>query len=372
MPVPRRYVLNLADPDGPGWVHCISRCVRKAFLAGTVRGVSFEHRKQWVEDRLELLARVCSVEVAAYAVMSNHLHVVVRPRPDLARRWSDQETAERWLRLFPGRGRLLPDGSALSPEPAQVERIARDPDLLGKARARLSDVSWFMKLLKEGISRRANREDECTGSFWESRFTSVPLLDQAALIACMAYVDLNPVRAKMCDRPERSRHTGARQRIVARQNGRIRERIRPRGGSAAQQGKDITSAKAAASSAPQSSHEREKEAGIWLAPMAACTPARDPASYDARQVAITAEQYLSLLDLTGRVMAVGKSGRIPPELPAILKRLDLKVESWLATMLGHRAMSVGAIGSDAARQAEAARRGVAWVRSPASSALFAA
>jgi REP element-mobilizing transposase RayT len=96
---------HLDDPEAPGFYHCISRCVRRAFLCGEdeLPGRSFEHRKQWVEVRLLEVAEVFAVGVYAYAVMSNHLHVVVYVDPSATLAFSPAEIAQRWVRLTPVR-----------------------------------------------------------------------------------------------------------------------------------------------------------------------------------------------------------------------------------------------------------------------------
>ncbi len=97
-----------------------------------------------------------------YAIMSNHLHVVLRNRPDVVETWSDEEVALRWLQIFPGK-RI--EEQLGDPTTADVDALARDAERLAEVRSRLSDISWFMKALSEPIARIANRQDECSGLF---------------------------------------------------------------------------------------------------------------------------------------------------------------------------------------------------------------
>ena len=173
MTIARDKILPPASA-GPVWVHAISRCVRKAFLCGGRDG-RWNHRRGWVESRLCLLSGVFAVEVAAYAVMSNHLHVVLRLRPDVAAGWDAVGVVTRWRSVYAKR--YGPTGEPLPPDAAMVAVEAQDAAFVARCRERLADLGWLMKALKEGIAKRANREDGCTGAFWEGRYTSVPLLD---------------------------------------------------------------------------------------------------------------------------------------------------------------------------------------------------
>ncbi|MEP4889270.1 MAG: transposase, partial [Aliiglaciecola sp.] len=196
------------------YYHCVSRCVRRAYLCGEdkLTGKSYEHRRQWVEDRLLFLTTVFAIEVCAYAVMSNHTHVVLHVNSDKAKHWTDREIALRWHKLH--KGTLLSQrfASKEAPEFTDAEQITLH-STLSVYRSRLTDISWFMRELNEPIARQANQEDDCTGHFWEGRFKSQALLDEHALAACMVYVDLNPIRAKMATTPESSNHTSIQRRI---------------------------------------------------------------------------------------------------------------------------------------------------------------
>jgi hypothetical protein len=334
---------HLLDPTRPTWVHCTSRCVRRAFLAGD----RYEHRKVWLEERLQFLARCFAAEVAGYAVMANHVHVIVRLDRAVAMEWSDLEVARRWLSVYPRK--YLSDGTPVLPSEPEIASAATDPVQVGKWRLRLADLGWFMKAFKEPIARRANREDNCSGAFWEGRFHSVPLLDQAALIACMAYTDLNPIRAKVADRPERSHHTSGFRRIRARNRQAAAAKIRTR---------QPAKAKALLAKVGLSANATHAEDGLWLTPLARCQVGETLANKT-----FTADEYLTLLDATGRLLKAGKRGVIPPELAPILHRLDLSVDAWLATMLGWRMFAfTSALGHATTRATEAAKRGLSWIR----------
>ena len=161
---------EIVDESEVGIYHCINRCVRRVFLCGEdpLTGRNFDHRKTWIRNRVEQLASILAVEILDFAVLSNHIHVVLRNRPDLAQRWSDEEIALRWWRLFPHRRN--DDGTPANPEPHELLMIVADPAKLAERRKRLANLSWFVRTLCEPMARIANREDSCSGRFWEGRF----------------------------------------------------------------------------------------------------------------------------------------------------------------------------------------------------------
>jgi len=215
--VPRAEVF---DPDQICILHLIQRCVRRSFLTGLdpVSGKDFSFRREWIRARMERLASVFGIDVLSYAVLSNHLHVVARNRPDVVKTWSNEQIALRWLRVFPG---CHTDEFLGDPTEAQVSALANNQERIDLIRRRLSDFSWFMKALCEPIARVANRQDHVTGHFWEGRFKAQAITDEAGLLACSMYVDLNPIRAAMAATPEQSVNTSAYDRIQASQGAKI-------------------------------------------------------------------------------------------------------------------------------------------------------
>ena len=319
--------------------HLINRCVRRTFLCGKDRktGRDFSHRKQWIRDRLEVLAGIFAVDVLGFAVMSNHVHVVVRTRPDVVKTWSDAEVAVRWWNLFPQRREK--DGSPAEPTESELNHIRNDASGLKEKRRRLSNVSWFMKCLSEPIAKRGNREEEVSGHFWEARFKVQPLLDEMAIAACMAYVDLNPIRAGIALTPETSDFTSVQERIVDRQSA-MNTGIEPQAPSS---GLTATFSPGAGEKGRGDDAmeervelgERIEHAG-WLAPVALDPPRKTVREKQPTRRAsnkgclpMTLDQYLKLLDWTGRQLRKDKAGRIPSEFDPILERLDCRAESWL-------------------------------------------
>ena len=282
----------------PGVYHCISRCVRRAFLCGDdpYTGKSFEHRKEWVESRLKFLAAYFFIEVIAFAVMSNHMHVVIRNRPDHAADCDKRDIARRWLLLFPKRRDEA--GRPAIPVEAELKALMEKPRRLEELRSRLGSVSWFMRSINENIARRANHEDGCKGRFWEGRFKCQALLDNAALLTCMTYVDLNPIRAGIASTPEESVHTSAYLRIAARQARKV----------------------------PPVSVKEKDLPDSWLMSL------DDGKELESRLLNLTIDEYLRLLDWTGRLVKDENQGAIPSDINPILTRLDVNQENWLDTV----------------------------------------
>ena len=288
MPKPRKTLVSL---DATPYYHCVSRCVRRAFLCGVdaFSGNSYEHRRQWVEDRLLTLANVFAIDIAAYAVMSNHYHVVLRIDHEQATNWTESEVIEQWHQLF--------KGNLLSQRYAQGETLNKaEHDALSEQvnewRNRLMSISWFMRCTNEPIAREANHEDKVTGRFWEGRFKSQALLDEKALAACMAYVDLNPIRARMATAPEQSDHTSIKRRI-----------------------------KQALKSKQPCLPEQQ--------PTALLVFAGNPREDMPDGIPFMLSDYLALVDWSGRIIREDKKGHIPEHLPDILQRLDIDPRNWV-------------------------------------------
>lgn len=210
--------ISLADTP---YYHCISRCVRRAYLCGDdpVTGQNFDHRKRWLVTRIKQLAAEFAIDICAYAVMSNHYHLVLHVNVEQASNWSDEDVIRHWTALFPGNAKIVETLQNNAHSRAAKQRLQAT---LSTWRERLQDISWFMRCLNEVIARQANREDECTGRFWEGRFKSQALLDEKALFTCMAYVDLNPVRAGIADSLEHSDFTSIQERLFQHAR-RVRE-----------------------------------------------------------------------------------------------------------------------------------------------------
>ena len=198
---------ELVDRENGGFYHLGARCVRRAMLCGEDpdTGRDFSHRRAWIEKLMLELAEVFTVHVNEYAVMSNHYHITVDYRPQERFEFSDEEVARRWLKVFP------------PSDPEQLEdkvaALLDEPERLAVLRERLGDLSWYMSRLNETVARLANREDDCTGRFWQGRFKSKNLPDARSVWASMAYDALNPVRAGMADRVDAPQHTGPQRRL---------------------------------------------------------------------------------------------------------------------------------------------------------------
>jgi hypothetical protein len=197
---------QLVDVAVTRWYHCVARCVRGASLLSA----GATDRKQWVESRLEELAQVFAISVGAFAVLDDRIHILLRVDPDITKAWSGEEVVRRYGRLFPPRGKRR---EQLPVSSEWVRAMLKDAGWVASARERLQSLGWFMKCLKEPLSRLANRQDDTRGFFFEGRFKTVAILDEESLIATCVYIDLTPVAAGTAAGAEASAHTSLRQRI---------------------------------------------------------------------------------------------------------------------------------------------------------------
>jgi REP element-mobilizing transposase RayT len=324
---PRSALISLADTP---WYHVVNRCVRRAFLCGydASTGASYDHRRGWIESRIRELASVFTIDVAAYAVMSNHYHAVLRVDAARAAALDDEAVLRRWTQLFTGPllvQRFLGDARG-SMGQAELAKVAEFAALY---RQRLADVSWFMRVLNETIARMANAEDGCRGRFWEGRFKSQALLDEQALLAAMAYVDLNPIRAGMADSVPQSVHTSIHARLAALEPA-SEPASEPRAGA-------VPPTEAAASKiSGQNALQRPSilpqllsESELTLLPQAPLMPFDVTGRFE-QGIPFGLQEYLELVDGMGRAVHPGKRGSIAAHTPPLLRRLGMDAQAFIA------------------------------------------
>jgi hypothetical protein len=312
------------SPDEVACVHVMNRAVRQCYLLGDdpISGKNFDHRKVWMENKLELHAANFGIDLLGDAILSNHFHLVLRSRPDVVATWDDTEVAQRWWNLCPKRKHK--DGTAKDPTEFELNSIRNDPDLLTEIRSRLSDISWWMRLLCQHVGQRANRETGETGKFWESRFKAVRLLDESAILGCVAYVDLNAIRACLAETIESSDFTSAQKRLEAL----LLETVQTETMQAEAANADADDISLQSASRPDRSLAPVQidELADKLGPRPSQTGSR---CSDKGFLHMTTAEYLELLDWTARQLAPGKPGATPAEIPALLERVGLKPKSWM-------------------------------------------
>ncbi|MCB1051990.1 MAG: transposase [Acidobacteria bacterium] len=176
-------------------------------------------------------------------------------------------------------------------------------------------ISWVMRCLNEWVARKANREDGCKGRFWEGRYTAVALLDNAAILTCSAYIDLNPIRAGIAETPEESDYTSAQDRILARQAGQ----------NLAQLPESLKMNQTLDQAQLIEEMQAQLKRADWLCPIRSNESRKGFLNLDL-------DDFLALLDWTGRQIRADKPGAIPAHFEAILERLEIDQAAWLDTV----------------------------------------
>ncbi len=322
MATPRYNQISL---DETPWYHVVSRCVRRAYLCGTDHntGQSYEHRRDWVANRIKYLACIFTIDIAAYAIMHNHYHLVVRVDDERVQDLSTEEVVRRWTSLY--KGPLLVQRYVGNERQDMSEGELRQVDMLATVyRERLCNLSWFMKNLNQYIARRANAEDQVTGHFWESRYKCQALLDEKAVLAAMAYTDLNPVRAGMTESLEESAYTSVSQRVkelktLAENNSEAKI--------------DTLKTAPVSTEEPAGPHENDYSPAE---PATASEPVKqapllpfDAAAAFRASVPFVFDDYLDLLDIASRVVHPNKRGAVPERAPRLLAKYNISLAAFI-------------------------------------------
>lgn len=298
MTIPRNEQIDI---NATPFYHVMNRCVRQSFLCGfdKVTQKDYSYRKSLILSRIKSLSNIFAIDICAFAIMSNHFHLILHVDDHKAQNWSETEVFERWKAVCPN----------------NAKQFEHDKIKLKLWRSRLSSISWFMKLLNERIARAINKEDGVKGHFWESRFKSQALLDMNAVLSAMVYVDLNPIRSGIAQTPESSDFTSIQERINSIVKGNQKAR-NPR---------------------PQ---KRAKQPDSLM-------PFIEKRNKLCKKIAFELKDYIELVDATGRAIRNDKkAGSIPSSLPPILSRLSIEPSMWLDMVRNITSKFSFAIGSE--------------------------
>jgi hypothetical protein len=330
-------------------VHVMNRTVRRCFLFGedSVSGKNYDHRKVWIDQQLAHQARYFGIDLLCQAIMSNHFHLVLRSRPDVVKEWSDVDVARRWLMLCPER--RDEKRQPLEPTEFELNSIVNNKEKLATVRSRLSDISWWMRLLSQNIAQRANKEDGEVGKFFQARYRAVRLLDETAIVACAAYVDLNPIRAAMAETIEDSDFTSGQKRAVALRakfsvgdDVELEEEISVlnlcgSGADAGKEGRELATGGSIPSAERRVYGTRGNERSRHLAPVALqrgsgqtgpCANKRGARCSNKGFLPMSTAEYLSLLDWTARQTRADKRGATLKQFAPLFDRLGISAEIW--------------------------------------------
>jgi len=300
MATPRKYKVCL---ESTTHYHLTSRCVRQAYLLGENSGRGNISRRELMRQRIYTLINAYSINLLSYALMGNHYHLVVNIDLPAAEGLSDHEVLSRWYSIHkPPRlvktylkGYVLNDSEKL-----QLSKLVKT------LRERLTSLSWFMKDLNEYIARIANQQDGAKGKFWEERFGSQALLDVAAIVAAMVYVDLNPIRASVAKTPEDSDFTSICYRMAY--------------------------------------YRKQRYHGDRLIQADVIQPLPVSIQDDPEPIPFTLEDYIELVDQSGRIAKLDKRGAIATHLPPALERLQCSRAQWLVLCLSIDSNASHAVG----------------------------
>ena len=319
-----------------GLYHVTSRCVRRAFLMGEDRlsGMCYDERRAWILARLLRYAPHFKIDVISFSLMANHFHLVLRNRPDLVAKMSDEEIVRAWWAISPQCRNKKGEPCRLTPN--RLEKLLKDKQRVATCRKRLSSISWLMRYLKHPVAIRANAKDGRSGHFFEGRFRVRPITSLGQLSRSMVYTDLNPIRAGLANSIPTSEYTSGQFRYLAAKR---RRELRKK------KGADHAKRKNEALVRQEELHEQVdailSPIQIRDEPASRNRDSNDPESTtellgDRRRASdlgvlpITTEKYLALLDILGRRETRGKRGKIPRRLPPILLELGIEpVDEWL-------------------------------------------